>query len=387
MTDSATTTPRRPLAGIRIIDMSRLAPGPYCTMLLADLGAEVIAVGGGRAGLPVSSFSRGKHFIALDLKSDDGKRALQCLTDSADVFVESFRPGVAARLGAGYAELAARNPGLIYCSLTGYGQSGPLAQAAGHDLNYLALTGILGAIGPADRPPTAPLNLLADFAGGSLFATIGILAALHERSVSGHGQHIDAAMIDGCLSLMAMHYSVWNTPVMPSRGTGWLTGSAPYYRCYPCRDGRYVSVGALESQFFAALWADIGSGPLPDQMDMAQWPHIEQSFAAAFLTRDRDEWGARYTGQDVCVLPVLDPAEVWQHPHIRQRFPAAAATHIPAAPAFSRTPIAPCATDYSDRTADILAAAGLGRDEIERASPAAERQRMSGDGWPPALKP
>jgi len=356
-------------------------------MLLADLGAEVIAVGGGRAGLPVSSFSRGKHFIALDLKTEDGKRALRKLADTTDVFVESFRPGVADRLGAGYAELSARNRGLIYCSLTGYGQSGPLAQTAGHDINYLAMTGILGAIGPAERPPTAPLNLLADFAGGSLFATIGILAALYERSVSGKGQHIDAAMIDGCLSLMAMHYSVWNTNVMPERGTGWLAGSAPYYRCYPCRDGRYVSVGALEPQFFAALWADIGNGPPPDQMDMATWPQVENAFAAAFLTRDRDAWGAHYAGQDVCVLPVLDPDEVWQHPHIRARFPDASSTNIPAAPGFSRTPIAPCATDYNDHTVNVLSDAGLALDEIERASPVAERQRMNADGWPPALTP
>jgi alpha-methylacyl-CoA racemase len=334
----------------------------------------------------VSSFSRGKHFISLDLKAEEGKRALQSLTDTADVFVESFRPGVATRLGAGYEELAGRNPRLIYCSLTGYGQSGPLSQEAGHDLNYLALTGILGAIGPADRPPTAPLNLLADFAGGSLFATIGILAALHERNLSGKGQHIDAAMIDGCMSLMAMHYSVWGSNVMPERGTGWLAGSAPYYRCYLCSDGRYISVGSLEPQFFAALWADIGDGPLPDQMDMACWGHIEKTFASAFAASPRDEWATRYAGKDVCVFPVLDPSEVWQHPHIKQRFPGASAHNIPAAPAFSRTPISPCATDYCDKTDEILAAAGLSATEIQRASPATERQRMNAGGWPVVLK-
>lgn len=386
MTGHKDSPERRPLSGVRIIDMSRLAPGPYCTMLLADLGAEVVAVGGGRAGLPVSSFSRGKHFISLDLKAEEGKRALQSLTDTADVFVESFRPGVATRLGAGYEELAGRNPRLIYCSLTGYGQSGPLSQEAGHDLNYLALTGILGAIGPADRPPTAPLNLLADFAGGSLFATIGILAALYERSISGKGQHIDAAMIDGCMSLMAMHYSVWGSNIMPERGTGWLAGSAPYYRCYPCSDGRYISVGSLEPQFFSALWADIGDGPLPDQMDMTCWGHIEQTFASAFAASPRDEWATRYAGKDVCIFPVLDPSEVWQHPHIKQRFPDASAHNIPAAPAFSRTPISPCATDYSDKTDEILAAAGLNATEIQRASPATERQRMNAGGWPPVLK-
>jgi alpha-methylacyl-CoA racemase len=220
--------PNKPLSGVRIIDMSRMAPGPYCTMLLADLGAEVIVVGGGRAGLPVSSFARGKDYITLDLKAQAGQLALAELARTADVFVESFRPGVADRLGAGYKRLSEINDKLIYCSLTGYGQEGPLAQEAGHDINYLALTGILGTIGPADREPTLPLNLIADFAGGSLFAAIGILSALYERKTSGKGQHIDAAMIDGCLSLMSMHYPVWNTQVMPSRVKGWLTGEAPY---------------------------------------------------------------------------------------------------------------------------------------------------------------
>lgn len=376
---------RKPLSGVRVIDMSRLAPGPYCTMLLADLGAEVIVIGGGRAGLPVSSFSRGKRFIALDLKADEGKRALARLVETADVFVESFRPGVAQRLGAGYEALSARNPGLVYCSLTGYGQSGPLAQEAGHDINYLALTGILGAIGPSDRPPTAPLNLMADFAGGSLVATIGILAALFERTSSGKGQHVDAAMIDGCMSLMAMHYSVWNTKVMPERGRGWLAGSAPYYRCYRTSDDRYVSVGALEPQFFAALWADMANGTPPDQMDMRQWPLIEQTFEKAFASRTRDQWAEHFKGREACVFPVLEPSEVWEHEHIRNRFPAASAQAIPPIPGFSRTPLVAPATDTSDHSEEVLASIGLAADEIERASPQKERARQDGDGWPVRL--
>lgn len=382
---AAKAVSRRPLTGVRIVDMSRLAPGPYCTMLLADLGAEVIVVGGGRAGLPVSSFSRGKHFIALDLKSADGKHALHRLAETADVFVESFRPGVADRLGAGYKTLSERNPKLIYCSLTGYGQNGPLAQEAGHDINYLALTGILGAIGPEEGVPTAPLNLMADFAAGSFVATIGILAALHERSVSGKGQQIDAAMIDGCLSLMAMHYPVWDSDVMPARGRGWLAGGAPYYRCYLCQDGKYVSVGALEPQFFAALWRDIGAGDVPDQMDMRQWPAIEQAFAQAFAAQPRDEWARRYQGKEVCVLPVLTPAETWQHEHIRARFPEARADSVPPIPGFSRTPLVTPATDTSDKSFEILSAAGLSADQIARASPPEERARQLGSGWPPVL--
>lgn len=377
---------RLPLSGIRVIDMSRNAPGPYCTMLLADLGAEVIVIGGGRAGPPVSSFSRGKRFIALDLKVEEGKRALARLVETADVFVEAFRPGVTERLGAGYETLSARNAGLVYCSLTGYGQSGPLAQEAGHDLNYLALSGILGAIGPHGSQPTAPLNLMADFAGGSLVAAIGILAALFERATSGKGQYIDAAMIDGCMSMMAMHYPVWNTKVMPTRGTGLLAGSAPYYRCYQTGDGRYVSVGALEPQFFAALWADLGTGEPPDQMDLRQWPLIEQTFAKAFAGKSRDEWANRFKGRDVCVFPVLDPSEVWEHEHIRARFAGASAQSVPPIPAFSRTPLVTPATDTVDRSTEILSSVGFSAEEIERASPAKERQHQAGPAWPPTLQ-
>lgn len=379
----------KPLQGVRVIDLSRLAPGPYCTMILADLGAEVIVVGGGRTGLPVSSFARGKHFIALDLKSGDGQRALQRLVQTADVLVEGFRPGVAERLGAGHATLSALNPRLVYCSLTGYGQDGPLAQEAGHDLNYAALTGVLGAIGPADGPPTVPLNLVADFAGGSLVAVIGILAALFERSRSGQGQYVDAAMIDGCLSLMAMHSAVWGSAVMPERGRGLLTGAAPYYRCYRCKDGGYLAVAALEPHFFATLWPQVADGPLPDQMDAACWPQIEQAFERAFASRTRDEWGATFLGQDVCVFPVLSPAEAWQHPHIRQRHPDASPQQPPPVPRFGRTPLDIPPTDTTDRSVEVLLAAGLSADEVERASPAAERARGrdTRDAWPPPLRP
>lgn len=379
---------RRPLEGVRVIDMSRLAPGPYCTMLLADLGAEVIVVGGGRAGLPVSSFSRGKHFIALDLKAPEGRKALQQLAATADVFVEGFRPGVAGRLGAGYEELSALNPRLIYCSLTGYGQEGPLAQEAGHDLNYLALTGVLGSIGPADGPPIVPLNLIADFAGGSFVATIGILAALIERQSSGQGQHIDAAMIDGCLSLMAMHSPMWGEAVMPERGRGWLSGAAPYYRCYPCKDGGYVAVGALEPQFFAELWSDLIGGEPPDQMDTSQWPRIAESLGEALMKRTRDEWGRHFAGRDACVFPVLNPSEAWAHPHIRQRHAGSSASEPPPFPRFSGTPLHIRQTDTSDQSAAVLTRAGMALEDIDKASPAIERERLNkaGSGWPPPLR-
>ena len=217
----------RPLAGIRVIDLSRLAPGPYATMLLADMGAEVITVGAGSDAGVAPTVARGKTLIRLDLKSPEGREALHHLVKSADVLVEGFRPGVAARIGAGPDEMCALNPRLVYCSLTGYGQDGPRAQEAGHDINYLASAGVLGAMGPPDAPPTVPLNLIADFGGGSLFAVVGILAALTERARTGIGRRIDAAMVDGCLSMMGMHSEMWGTDFMPARGRGLLDGGAP----------------------------------------------------------------------------------------------------------------------------------------------------------------
>jgi len=372
-----------PLAGIKVLDLTRLAPGPYATMLLADLGTEVIVVGGGRAGPPVSSFSRGKCFITLDLKSDAGRMALGKLAEQTDILLEGFRPGVADRIGAGYGELSKRNPRLIYCSLTGYGQDGPRAQEAGHDINYLAFTGVLGAIGPADAPPAVPLNIVADLAGGSMLAVMGILAALHERSRTGLGQHIDAAMVDGCLSLMAMHFPVWNTGAMPGRGTGLLNGGAPYYRCYTCADGRHVAVGALEPQFFAALWETLELGELPDHMNRSTWPEIERKLEQAFRTRPRDKWARLFDGIDACVTPVLAPDEVRHDPQMRTRLSPDAPDGIPAIPRFSRTPVTPPPTDIEDRTEQVLAAAGLSAAEIRSASPPAERRRDGRLSWPP----
>jgi len=377
----------RPLAGIRVVDLTRLAPGPYGTMLLCDLGAEVIVAGGGRAGPPVSTFARGKTFITLDLKSAEGQDALQRLVRTADVLLEGFRPGVADRLGAGYAELSAINPRLIYCSLTGYGQSGPRAQDAGHDINYLAYTGVLGSMGPTDGPPALPLNAIADMAGGGMLAVIGILAALHERSRTGLGQHIDAAMVDGCLSLIAMHFPVWGTDAMPGRGDGLIAGNAPFYRCYSCADGGHVAVGSLEPQFFHALWTTLDLGtPLPDHMDRRTWHDIEKRLDATFRSQPRDHWTALFEGKQACVTPVLAPYEVWREPQIRSR-----AEHhegqfaVPAIPRFSRTPIAPASTDTRDRSVELLSAIGLDEEQIAKASPAYERGQTIGLGWPPVF--
>ncbi len=374
----------KPLEGIRVIDMTRLAPGPYGTMLLADLGAEVIVVGGGRAGPPVSTFARGKQFITLDLKSDEGRLALVRLCDSADVFIEGFRPGVAERLGAGYTTLSASNPRLVYCSLTGYGQTGPRAQEAGHDLNYLAYTGVLGALGPADGPPQVPLNAIADMAGGGMLAVIGILAALQERQRSGFGQHVDAAMIDGCMSLIAMHYPAWQTAAMPRRGDGWLAGTAPNYRCYRCADGGYMAVGSLEPQFFRALWKTLALGePVPDAMSHSAWPAIERTLEATFRTLPRDAWVARFEGVDACVTPVLSPDEAWQDAQVRTRVDPARPKEVPAVPAFSRSTIAPAPLDLDDHSVEVLAALGFAAMDIDKASPPAQRGVQDGLAWPP----
>lgn len=375
---------RQGLRGVRVLDLTRLAPGPYCTMLLADMGAEVIVVGGGSGSAPIPALSRGKIFISLDLKSPAGRDAFYRLADNADVVIEGYRPGVVARLGIDATTLRARNPRLIYCSITGYGQSGPMAPAAGHDINYAGLSGALGAFGPVDGPPVFPLNLLADFAGGSLFATMGILAALYERERTGEGQVIDAAMVDGCLSMMAMHFPDWGRPVLPARGDGLLAGTAPFYRCYRCADGRYVAVGALERRFFEALWNGLGlAGPAPPHFDRQAWPAMTERFAAVFRQRTRDTWAGHFASRDCCVTPVLDPAEALVHPHNRERHPGLAADRPPKAPMMPMTAAAPASYDPSDRTTEVLAAAGLTDSEIAAAR--SDVPMTDGLPWPPPL--
>ncbi|SFM63741.1 CaiB/BaiF CoA transferase family protein [Shimia aestuarii] len=357
-------TAPRPLSGIRVLDLSRLAPGPYATMLLADMGAEVITVGAGSDASVAPVVARGKTLIRLDLKSPEGRDALHHLARHADVLVEGFRPGVAARIGAGADELCALNPRLVYCSLTGYGQDGPRAQEAGHDINYLAVSGVLGAMGPPDAPPSVPLNLVADFGGGSLFAVIGILAALTERVRTGKGRVIDATMVDGCLSMMAMHAEMWGTDFMPARGKGLLDGGAPFYRCYECADGGYMAVGALEPAFFTNLWKGLEfDDPMPNYMDPDIWPALEARFARAFASRNRAEWTAVFEGADACVTPVLAPDEVRNDAQIAHRLTRAPGT-VPLAPRFDGDDQPPPPRDMTDRTEAVLIAAGLSADTV-----------------------
>ena len=358
-----------PLAGVKVVDLSRLVPGPYCSLLLAEQGADVIVVRGGPGSAPIAAFARGKRFVTLDLRDPLGRSALHRLVRDADVVLEGFRPGVAARLGAGYDELAVLNPRLVYCSLTGYGQAGVRSGDVGHDINYLAISGVLGALGPADGDPLPPLNLVADLAGGSLTAAFAIASALFERERTGRGRYLDVAMIDGCLSMMEFHRAAWRTPLMPERGNGVLSGGAPAYRTYRCADGKYVAVGALEPPFFVALWRTLGLGePVPDHRDPATWDETSRSLESAFAAAGRDEWARRFAGIEACVTPVLAPDEALSDPHVRAR----------RGPAGFRAPEAA----VHDETEAVLRAAGATDAEVGAALAARDAAATEAAPWP-----
>jgi alpha-methylacyl-CoA racemase len=374
--------PILPFSGVKVLDFTRLAPGPYCTMLLADLGAEVFAVDNGATA--VADLSRGKKFINLDLKSEAGRTALEALARQVDVVVEGFRPGAAVRIGASYEQLSRLNPTLVYCSLTGYGQDGPRALEPGHDLNYLAVSGILGATGPAGAEPVWPLNLMADLAAGGMLAAFGIAGGLFNRAQTGRGCYIDAAMVDGCFSMLAMHVPVWRTPAMPRRGEGLIAGSAPYYRCYTCADGRHVAVGALERKFFENLWNALQLGEVPAQDDPSLWPQATRLLADRFATKPRDEWVSLLADKDCCVSPVLDPFEAALDAQLQSRH-GQTLPRAPVIPRFgSAAPNVP-PTDLSDRTAEVLRSAGV--DEAAVAAVlATPSPKGAGFLWPPSLK-
>jgi alpha-methylacyl-CoA racemase len=334
-----------PLSGIRVVELAGLGPAPYACMLLADLGAEVLRIDRPTAGFGVPAYDvtgRGRRSVAVDLKSPGAAEVVLRLVDSADVFVEGLRPGVAERLGVGPDACLARNPRLVYGRMTGWGQDGPLAPRVGHDITYAAVTGALGAIGEAGRKPVPPLNLVADFGGGSMFLVTGILAALLERVGSGQGQVVDTAMVDGVSSLLAMTYGFsasgfWSD----ERGSNLLDGGAPFYDTYECADGEYVAIGALEPQFWAVVVEQLGLQDLPDQNDRSSWPQQRERLAAAFRTRTRDEWAAVFEPLDACVAPVLSLREARHHPHLaaRQTVVELEGVAQPApAPRFSRTP-------------------------------------------------
>jgi alpha-methylacyl-CoA racemase len=340
--------PTGPLTGIRIVELSGLGPAPFASMLLAELGADVLRVdrpGGGGLLVPPDrdALNRSRPSVAVDLKSPGGRDVLLRLVERADVLIEGLRPGVTERLGIGPEDCFARNGRLVYARMTGWGQDGPLAARAGHDINYLGLTGALHAIGTADKP-VVPLNIGADFGGGSMFLVVGILAALLERAGSGQGQVVDAAMVDGASSLVSMIYGLLGMGLWRDRrASNLLDGAAPFYDTYACADGRHVAVGALEPQFYAALLDGLGlTGELPGgQHDVAQWPEHRRRIAEVLATRTRDEWTAVFEGTDACLTPVLSLQEAPAHPHLAARgtfVDQGGGAQPGPAPRFSRTP-------------------------------------------------
>lgn len=370
-----------PLSGLRVIELASIGPGPLCAMLLADQGADVIRIDRTEPsglGVPMQPrfdvAGRGRRSVALDLKHDAGRDAALRLIDRADALIEGWRPGVAERLGLGPEACAARNPGLVYGRMTGFGQVGPLAQAAGHDINYSALVGALHAIGPVQGRPVPPLNLVADYGGGALYLAYGLMAALFERQRSGRGQVVDAAMVDGASSLMSIFHGLqaagqWDDRV---RGANLLDGGAPFYDTYAASDGRHVALGALEPKFFAELAQRIG---LPErfvkrQYDRRLWPEMREAIAAILATRTRDEWGALLEGSDACLAPVLSLTEASRHAHAQARaaFVEVDGVTQPApAPRFSRS-VAPTpkpAPVAGAHSLAVLLEAGFTRDEVD----------------------
>jgi len=334
-----------PLEGLKVVEMAGLGPCPLAGQLLADLGAEVVVID--RVSAPVDATDinrRGKRSIALDLKSREGLGLARDLIGRADILIEGFRPGVMEKLGLGPAECHEENPGLVFGRMTGWGQDGPLAMTAGHDLNYLSLSGALGAIGRADDVPTPPLNLVADYGGGSMFLLLGVMSALFERSRSGQGQVVDAAMVDGVPAMMGLiHQWLASGDWRQERESNLLDGGAPFYRCYGTSDGRAISVGPLEPQFFAELvrLAGLPAQHLEDQNDRATWSERRAIYAQVFASKTRDEWIEIFEGTDACVAPVLDWDEVEQHPHNAARGTFTRVDGVmqaAPAPRFDRTP-------------------------------------------------
>ena len=336
-----------PLAGLSVVELAGLGPVPFAGLLLAELGADVVRIDrpGGNSPLGQSGgLGRSRPSIAVDLKHADGRATVQRLVDRADVLIEGLRPGVTERLGLGPADCLARNPRLVYGRMTGWGQDGPLAQRAGHDITYAAVTGALHLTGPAERP-IPPVNVLADFGGGTLYLLVGILAAVHARETTGRGQVVDAAMVDGAASLVTMFYSLlaggsWQD----RRGVNLLDGGVPFYDTYECADGRFVAVGALEPAFYAELLAGLGVSFELAQYDPNGFAAQRDAFTRRFRELTRDEWAEHFAGTDACVAPVLSLAEAPNHPHLlaRQTFADLDGHPVPrVAPRFSDTPPLP----------------------------------------------
>jgi len=366
-----------PLEGVRVLELTRVAPGTYATMMLADMGAEVTRIdraanvgrGGGRGDL----LARGRKSIAIDLKNPQGIETALRLIDGADVLIEGFRPGVMERLGLGPDTCLERNPGLVYGRMTGWGQTGSLSQAAGHDINYISLTGALHAIGEEGGKPVPPLNLIGDFGGGGMLLAFGVLAGLYERNISGKGQVVDAAMTDGSALLMNAVFGMMNSGQWKKeRGTNMLDSGTHFYNTYQTSDGKYISVGSLEPQFYEILLekSGLGARQIPAQQSREDWPNMKEQLAEIFMTKTRDEWDEIMLGTDICYAPILSFAEAQKHQHNVDRQTFVEVEGVPQAapaPRFDRTvPEVPgAASRPGEQTDEVLLAAGLEKKEID----------------------
>jgi len=369
-----------PLDGVRVIEIAGIGPGPFCAMMLSDMGADVLRVdrpqnvrGGDPGRASNDLLNRGRRNVAVDLKSPRGVETVLRLVERADALIEGFRPGVMERLGLGPDACLAANPRLVYGRMTGWGQDGPLARAAGHDINYIALAGALDPIGRRGEAPVPPLNLVGDFGGGGMLLAFGLVCALLEAQRSGEGQVVDAAMVDGAAALMAMFHGMrqmgfWSD----ERGANLLDTGAHFYEVYETSDGKHVSIGSIEPQFYAQLLEKTGLAgeTLPHQMDRAHWPELKRRLAEVFRTKTRDEWCAIMEGSDVCFAPVLSLAEAPEHPHVKARstFVEVAGALQPApAPRFSRTPcrIARPPAHAGQHTDEALRDWGFSDEELE----------------------
>lgn len=351
-----------PLTGLNVVELAGIGPGPHACMLLADLGADVVRIqraSGTGPGIDIERdvALRGRTIVEANLKDPDDVASVLDLIDRADVLIEGFRPGVTERLGLGPDVCLARNPGLVYGRITGWGQGGPNAHRAGHDLNYISSTGILDSIGRAGERPVPPLNLVGDFGGGSMFLVFGVMAALWERERSGRGQVVDAAMVDGASALAQMMWSMrGNGTWAEGRGRNTLDGSAPFYDTYTCSDGKFFAVGAIEPQFFAELLRllDLDAEPLPQQWERSRWGELRAALENAFASRTRDEWAEVFDGTDACATPVLSWEEATRDPHLQARGTLARIDGVDQAmpaPRFSRTPAATPRPVTGDRSA------------------------------------
>ncbi|MEM7359858.1 MAG: CaiB/BaiF CoA-transferase family protein [Pseudomonadota bacterium] len=351
-----------PLQGLKVVEMSAIGPVPLAGMLLADMGADVVIIDKANDpfAMPSDVLRRGKRSVTVEIKSEEGAATVQSLIDKADILLEGFRPGVMERLGFGPEDCQQRNPGLIYGRMTGWGQDGPLSQAAGHDINYIALTGALHAIGRAESNPVPPLNLVGDYGGGTMFLLMGVLAALHERNHSGQGQVIDAAITEGTANLMSLFYTMHSIGAwQPRRGANLLDTAAPFYDTYETSDGGFISLGPIEPHFFALLKEkmQLDEDLFAEQNNPAKWPEQKAALTTLVKTKTRDQWCELLEGSDACFAPVLDYLEAAEHPHMqaRQAYIEIDGRLQPApAPRFSRTPSEVSVPDTDDADLETI---------------------------------